>query len=184
SISHTMTIIYYTTCTPYITFLTSYPDHRDIHSFPTRRSSDLRELIINIASGKEYFEADYQESKLVNGFLALKKGGKYALVNSDGAQISDFEYEGIEGLYDRFYDGNYIVVKSNQKAGVIDSAGKILIKPDLYHSITLRDELFFIDHNEEKRTTGLHDLSGNMLVEPNYEHIYTRNMEIKGGSLK
>lgn len=163
-----------------------FPGHQGMRSgnWVTNLTKENRELIINIASGKEYFEADYQESKLVNGFLALKKGRKYALVNSDGAQISDFEYEGIEGLYDRFYDGNYIVVKSNQKAGVIDSAGEILIKPDLYHSITLRDKQFFIGHNEEKRTTGLHDLSGNMLVEPNYEHIYTRNMEIKGGSLK
>src|SRR5699024_11063410 len=65
-----------------------------------------------------------------------------------------------------------------------NSEGEILIKSDLYYSIMLRDELLFISHNEKKRTTGLHDLLGNMWVEPNYEHIYTRNMEIKGDSLK
>src|SRR5699024_10573887 len=103
---------------------------------------------------------------------------------SDGTQIADFEYDAVDGLYNRFQHGDYIVVKKNQKAGVVDYEGKILIKPDFYHSLSLRDGLFFMGYNEEKGTVGLHDLFGNKLVAPEYEHIHTRGMKVKGGPLK
>src|SRR5699024_12825122 len=49
----------------------------------TNLTKENRELIINIASGKEDYEEDYKESKVVNGFLEQKKGRKYDLVYLD-----------------------------------------------------------------------------------------------------
>src|SRR5699024_10219117 len=58
-----------------VPFEYEFPGHQGMRSgnWVANLTKGDRELIINIATGKVYFETDYQDLKLVNGFLALKK---------------------------------------------------------------------------------------------------------------
>ena len=47
-------------------FIIKYGDHRDLHSFPTRRSSDLDEYINNINENKSVIEEELENTEKDN----------------------------------------------------------------------------------------------------------------------
>lgn len=72
----------------------------------------------------------------VYGYLidvtAVQKDEKWALINDKGKPITDFIYDNIVGH--TWYDEQYVVVYQNNKCGVIDKKGKLIL-PIEYEAI-------------------------------------------------
>lgn len=107
----------------------------------------------------KYYEAYY-----------IKKNGKYALINDDAEQLTDFEYDTMEML-----DSGQIKVTKNEKIGLIDRYG-VVILPCEYDSVERND----FDNKECYKITnngllGLISVDGSIDIYPQYVNLSILN---------
>ena len=101
--------------------------------------------------------------------LLIKKDGKYGLINLDGKQILNPEYEeitAIKGIE------NTLKIKKDGKYGVVNDEGTVII-PNTYADIMnlgKNDKSGFIVKNDEGKF-GIINYSGTQVLEPKYEAI-------------
>lgn len=78
------------------------------------------------SNGNIVIESKYDYTNFFYNKLAIvKKNGKYALINKEGNQLEDFEYDNLELKFG--YDRAYYLVTLEGKKGVLDPDGKLVI---------------------------------------------------------
>ena len=112
------------------------------------------------SSGNAWYEKD---------LIKVQKNGKYGLIDIDGKEILDIEYDDIETLKGL---ENSILVKKDNKYGLVNKSGAIIIKPE-YIKIEKYDQ----DYNKGYITIdsdnkyGLVTYAGSKILENKYEKI-------------
>lgn len=129
-------------------------------------------VVVHIPSGKEYNHSNYEAIELLgNGLLALKKGKKYGAVNAQGVPVLDFIYDKIEAPNQNHYTGNYYgdyaIVTSKNKKGIVDADGKIIV-PVNYEDIKVYEDFFVTTNNGKQQ---LLDKEKNVLIQPGFYDI-------------
>lgn len=104
-----------------------------------------------------------------NNAIKVKKDGKYGVINLEGKQIAECQYEEIttvEGIE------NAIKVKKDGKYGVIDSEGKEILKPEYIaiEALGKDNKAGYIVQNDERKY-GIVDYSNNKVLESQYEAV-------------
>ncbi|SEA22957.1 GLPGLI family protein [Arachidicoccus rhizosphaerae] len=148
-----------------------------------------QQLIINLKTGSEKVcpperATQTDSTQLAQGFVSVRKGDKYGLLNPKGRQILPYEYDFIR--YDAARPGTYylpapyVQINKNGKWGVADTTGKILIAPVYTSGISLELGEYFIC--EKKKGEGysevLLDKTGKRVLDSDYDKIdlsYTYN---------
>lgn len=101
--------------------------------------------------------------------LKVKKDGKYGLIDINGKQILEPQYDSIETLKG---PKNSIIIEKDGKYGLVNNSGTIIIKPEFTKieamSEQYKDGYLTIDENNKY---GLIDFSGKQILENNYEKI-------------
>lgn len=143
---------------------------------------DSTQVVINLATKKVYSKKEYQDLRVINGVLALKKVGKFALVNEEGRMLTDFVYDDVRDPYDHFHWGPFITVIKDGKYGIVDNAGKLWIRPDQYTRLSVQGDTYFVSHKEAK--AGLLDSVGEPLLPNVYASVSDQFMKIKTGEEK
>lgn len=111
--------------------------------------------------------------------LKVQKDGKYGLINLDGKNILQCEYDDITPIVGT---KNTLLTTKDGKKGVVDSVGKIIIENN-YKNITALTEKYengFIIENEEGKF-GVINYNKVQILEPKYEqiaHVYGNNMYV------
>lgn len=101
--------------------------------------------------------------------LKVTKNNKYGLINLEGNEITNIEYDeivGLEGLE------NILKVKKDNLYGVLDNEGNILLKTEYKDIKKLgkdKKEGFIVQTEEGKY--GIYDYLGNQILDSNYEEI-------------
>lgn len=170
-----------------VPFEYDFPAHGNMRSgnWVTNLEKQDKSLIINLSSKEVYIESEYEDMRIVNDFLALKKNGKFALVNSDGVHIIEYKYDTVNELYNQFYSGDYVEVKVGGKSGVIDKSGHVIIEPNKYHYISVSgDNEGFIVYDEDSKKMGLHSISGKKLLAAEFTKISSEHMEVQSKEKK
>lgn len=101
--------------------------------------------------------------------LKVKKDGKYGIINLDGKELSECEYEeilAVEGIK------NALKVKVDGKYGVIDNEGKEILKAEYadVQALGKDNKSGFIVKNESGKY-GIVDYSNNKILEAKYDGI-------------
>ena len=125
-------------------------------------------LIINIPSTKEFDDSEFNSLEIINGVLIVEKNDKQAIVNKQGVQISDFEYDEISALYTSFQNEAYLSVKKDGKYGILDTLGKTIVPPIYRERIIQIGDYFYIKQNGKY---GVLTKENKELLPIKYKHI-------------
>ncbi len=96
--------------------------------------------------------------------FAGKRDNKWALLNLEGEEITDFLYDDV---VTSSYHG-YIQVYIKDKTGLIDSEGHIIIEPEYDNLYSYGDHLFVVSKNNKY---GITDLKNNWILPIEYNSI-------------
>lgn len=130
---------------------------------------DGQELLIHLGTGTHYFNKDYDDVLVLNDFMALKKGGLFALFNRDGQQLTDFELTGVYELDNYSGQNLYIEVVKEDKRAVLDASGVDVVPWQRAEYISRLRQDYFLVHHNKKGQVELRDLSGMVLVPAQYD---------------
>ena len=122
--------------------------------------------------GENILPCEYDEITALKGvknILLVKKAGNIGLVNEKGQTIINTEYKDILTLKEG-YKSEYIVINENDKCGLINTAGKILIEPK-YEKIKYlgSSNLFAIKESDKWKLINVEDNS--IIIDGGYEDI-------------
>ena len=114
-----------------------------------------------------------------NNVLKVQKDGKYGLINLEGKEILNCEYDEIKAIIGT--KNAFITIKDN-KQGIVDNFGNILIQNDYtqINSLTTKYENGFIVKSENGKY-GIVNSNGGKVLEEKYEeikNIYGNNMYV------
>ena len=139
-----------------------------------------QEVVINLATKKEYNGNEYTEFDILpGGLLKAKHNGLFGLIDAEGRQVVDFRYDDIYSLYDERYSGPLIGVVKDGKHGIILPSGKEVIPPAYASEIRSCGEQMIV---EEEGMYQLLDSAGKPLLSKHYtaiEPVYTGRGEDK-----
>lgn len=127
------------------------------------------------ASGKKLFDKDFEEAGLFddNGLAIVKEDTiNYYLMNEKGKQLTD-KYTKISKSGDY-----YIVTNHDQKIGVVDKTGKLVI-PCQYQrvDIDVKNGKVYVQYSEDEKSYTLYSLSDKkvVFVSDSYRLLYTND---------
>ena len=88
----------------------------------------------------------YDEVEIYSSWVCkVKLNGKYDYVHTDNVPISDFYYDAIH----HFYRTNLVSIYKNGKCGLMNTGGKILIKPKYNDHIKIASENMLVWEDDE-----------------------------------
>ena len=88
----------------------------------------------------------YNEVEIYSSWVCkVKLNGKYDYVDTDNVPISDFYYDAIH----HFYRTNLVSIYKNGKCGLMNTGGKILIKPKYNNYIKFASENMLVWEDDE-----------------------------------
>ncbi len=134
----------------------------------------------------ELLPFEYAEVKNISDYDTLRafiarKDSLYGVVGLDRKILYSFQYQSIYPVYEK----GLAVAKRNNKMGVIDTLGKVII-PFKYDSVaymqtgTQQGFQVYLYINE-RNSIGRHDLQGKLIAKPKYAYIrYTEGYYITG----
>lgn len=101
--------------------------------------------------------------------LRVSKDGKYGVIDFDGKEILQCEYDEITAL--KGTTGNFIVKKDN-KVGLVNEKGQVIINSEYKNILSLKEgyKNEYIIVNKDNKY-GLISTSGEILIEPTYEKV-------------
>lgn len=101
--------------------------------------------------------------------LKVEKNGKYGLINMEGKQILNTEYDDIYALKNT---ENTLIIKSNENIGVSDELGNIIIEPKYAEIKAIEDnyKYGYIVKNDDNKF-GIIDANKKVIFEPEFEEI-------------
>lgn len=159
---------------------TKYDLLNDIHLGIASFKKENKWGLVN-SKGEELTQAKYQEIKRVyKGVIAAKLYGKWGIVSPLGEELTAFEFEEIEireksertvrdfGVKKVDFDEGYLLVSKNNKWGLVDLEGKLII-PTTYDYIYQFTNGIAIVKQDEKY--GLTDTSGSNITEVKYDGL-------------
>jgi len=139
------------------------------------------QLLINLHTKKEIPYRQYQEKHkngrdttfLADGFMRIKKQGKYGLTNAAGKTvlpiIYDYiRYDGEPSPYSNDFSAPFVAIKKDNQWGVADSTGRIIIKPE-YKFINMNAGNYFLATRDKKEF--LLDTNGQRLLDQGFDDI-------------
>lgn len=101
--------------------------------------------------------------------LKVKKNGKYGLLNQQGKEILNTEYEEIQALKGV---KNALKVKKDGKYGIVNDEGKVIVNPEYVDiSILGKDDKSGYIVKGENEKYGIIDYSQNQILEQKYDRI-------------
>lgn len=98
-----------------------------------------------------------------SGVAAVKKDGKWGLINKAGKLIVKPQYDSI------LYSGDLPSVEMNGKWGLIDRTGKVLVKPQYDSSIIFVEKLAKVGKDN---LHGFIDMTGKVVIPLQYSKVY------------
>lgn len=113
------------------------------------------------SAGKLIIPFEYTSIKSIQGrYLVAGLNGKYGLISWSNKMVTPFIYDDIR------YNGNTYVYTTDHKAGLLDSAGKVLISPSYDYIDPAFHHAMFV-HTGNK--IGMIDEEGKILLDPVYD---------------
>jgi hypothetical protein len=144
-----------------IVIQTKYDFLRDFHLGVASVKIDTKWGLIDI-SGKEITKPEFEEIRRVyNGIIAAKKDSKWAILNPQGQLLSSFEFDDVKisendenevrdfNLKEPTNDEGYLLISKNQKWGIIDIKGKIIVPTDYDYIYPFTNNVALIKKNEK-----------------------------------
>lgn len=131
-----------------------------------------KNVIINIPQQKEFTTPEYKNLNIENGHLIASKiidnKELFGLINRRGDSIISFEYSDIFNPYSSFQTGAYFSVEKDEKFGIIDTLGNVIIPPTYKNRLLVRGDYFI---SQEKDKMGLRDNKNKQLLPIEYDWI-------------
>ncbi len=163
---------------------------------------DGKQLLINLKTKKEKpwdcncgaSASENDSTEVAQGFIRVRKGDKYGLLNPEGKQILPYQYNFIR--YDAAPPNSYhmpapyVQINKNQHWGVADTTGHILIPPVYTTGISFELGNFFVCEKklgDDHYVQVLLDKQGKPVLDSDYKSIetaYTDNDSIPYFKLK
>ena len=136
-----------------------YDDMNDIHlGVASVKMGNKRALVDQ--KGKEITAFEFDDIKRVyNGVIAAKKQSKWAIVNPRGQLLTAFEFDSIKiheggeadvrgvGINELETDTGYLLVSNNNKWGVVDKKGTIIINTQYDDVYPFTQGVAFVEKN-------------------------------------
>jgi len=153
------------------------------HQLVDRRSDEWvtafrkngEQVVFNLPKQKEFSNPEYKHLEIENGHLIASKATKspnnkalFGLFNRNGEQIVPFEYTAIYNPYANFQSGAYFSVEKDNKYGIIDTLGNVIIPPTYKNRLRVRSD-YFISKKGDK--LGLLDKKNKQLLPNSYDWI-------------
>lgn len=133
------------------------------------------QVVFNLPQQKEFASPEYKNLEIKNGHLIASKATKssdeealFGLINRNGEQIVPFEYTAIYNPYSNFQSGAYFSVEKDNKYGIIDTLGNVIIPPTYKNQLRVRSD-YFISKKGDK--LGLLDKQNKKLLPNSYDWI-------------
>lgn len=152
-------------------FICTYDVDYNNNTYKTKALNSKNEEIFN---GYEQIEAldNFDNQKNIyydENCIRVKKDGKYGLINFEGKEILNCEYDNISTLKGL---SNSIIIEKDGKVGIADSNGKIVINAEYKEIKGLMDDykLGYIVVNSDNKY-GIVDCANNTVLNTNYEEI-------------
>lgn len=128
----------------------------------------------------DYIEGDkyYSEDNKYSGYIVGIKnndGYKYGYLDENRKQILDTKYNNIERVLDINSDDIYLIAYENGKGAIIKNKKEITHYDFQKIEKVENEELFLVDKNQKY---GVLNLSGEIIVEPEYEEAYIDGINI------
>lgn len=146
----------------------SYDDARPFGPMGAEVRKDGRAGFIDRA-GRWIVPAAYDEVVAIGGALRIRQGARYALADSAGCLLSDFDYESVVDLRHGFY-----LTKRGDHKGILHVSGKVVVPNAYDHVYQMRDdqgnyvELFAM---RAEGYLGLYNACGERVQQGRYERI-------------
>ncbi len=161
-------------------FICMYNTNYETQTFNSKAVNDKNETLYTEYTKVEAI-SNYDENNTIwyENTLKVEQNGKYGLINLDGKNILQCEYDDITPIVGT---KNALLTSKNGKKGVVDSIGKVIIENE-YKSITALTEKYengFIVENEQGKF-GVINYNKAQVLEPKYEqiqHVYGNNMYV------
>lgn len=119
-------------------------------------------------NGNEVFEPIYDEIRYIGHFIFIKRDGKISVISEDGKAILDNQLDKVS-YYENF---NLLGIVVNGKEGLLNMDDNSYLVEPKYDKI----ELYFEDGYAKvylNNKQGIINRTGNILLEPVYDYIYT-----------
>tara|TARA_B100000678_G_scaffold204024_1_gene171805 strand:+ start:17609 stop:20008 length:2400 start_codon:yes stop_codon:yes gene_type:complete len=133
------------------------------------------QVVINLPQQKEFASPEYKRLEIENGHLIASKAGKspnaealFGLINRNGEQIVPFKYSAIYNPYSNFQPGAYFSVEKDNKYGIIDTLGNVIIPATHKNQLRVQGD-FFISKKGDK--LGLLNKKNKQLLPNSYDWI-------------
>ena len=137
-----------------------------------------KNVIINIPQQKEFAAPEYDSFQIENGHLIAAKTiddhRYYGVINRKGEEVIPFEYSGIYNSYSSFQSGPYFSIKKDEKFGIIDTLGKVIIPPSYKSQLRVQGHYFI---SRENRKVGVLDRENTEVLPPRYDEIIMTEMK-------
>ena len=101
----------------------------------------------NKSNDKTVYNPDFNLRESATFFIKDNEKELYALYNSDGKKLTDFDYKNSNT---EFYNHAMLVENTDGKYGVINDSGKIIIKFGEYDNITRVSSLFLAEKGDKR----------------------------------
>ncbi|MBW2960571.1 WG repeat-containing protein [Mesonia aestuariivivens] len=133
---------------------------------------DGKNVIINIPQQKEYKAPEYDRFQIENGHLIAAKTIDnqrfYGVINRNGKEVVPFQYSAIYNSYSSFQSGPYLSIKKDEKFGIIDTLGNVIIPPTYKRQLRVQDHYFI---SRENGKVGVLNQENKQVLPPNYDEI-------------
>lgn len=140
----------------------------------TYKTKVLNEKNQQIFTEYEHVEAITNQDKTgslwyEDNVLKVQKDGKYGLINFNGKEILETEYEEIIPIENI---KNSFKIKKDGKSGIVDSDGKVVVEPQYIDIDVLgKDNKTGFIIKEDSGKYGIIDYSNNQVLEAQYDYI-------------
>ena len=137
-----------------------------------------KNVIINIPQQKEFAAPEYDSFQIENGHLIAAKTidnqRYYGVINRKGEEVIPFEYSGIYNSYSSFQSGPYLSIKKDEKFGIIDTLGKVIIPPSYKSQLRVQGHYFI---SRKNRKVGVLNQENKEVLPYDYDEIIIIDME-------
>ncbi|WBL21122.1 WG repeat-containing protein [Zunongwangia sp. HRR-M8] len=138
-----------------------------------------KNVIINIPQHKEFAAPEYDKFQIENGHLIAAKiinnQRYYGVINRKGEEVIPFEYSAIYNSYSSFQSGPYLSIKKDEKFGIIDTLGNVIIPPSYKRQLRVQGH-YFISRKNGK--VGVLNSENKEVLPHNYDEIILTEMKI------
>ena len=151
-------------------FIYAYDIDETTETYKTKAINAKKEsLFLDYDKVEAIENYDVKQNFWYEDVLRVQKEGKYGLINLDGQQLTNCEYDSINSL--KTVEGNFIVTKDG-KCGICNNKGQVIINPEYKEIKLLKDgyknQYIVIDENNN---WGLVDIAGASIIETKYKEI-------------